>query len=528
MQLLILLVVIVGIVALGQLAKVYELSSRLSGRREEDISHADTRLNANLWLVFMVGFFASVIYLFVAYGDYAPPPASVHGVQLDWLMSFNIWIITAVFFLVNTLLFVFAWKYAYNKDRKATFFPHDNRLELIWTVIPSIVLAVIIIYGLQTWNDMTGEASAEALKVELYSKQFDWTARYPGKDGEFGQSNYNLITPMNPMGIITGEGVEDAMADIEKQIATLRGDLAMEKGLLLAERARLVASMAKDDHGHEGHGHDEHADHDHGDHGHEEHADHGDHDHGDHGHEEHADHDHGDHDHGDHGHDEHADHDHGDHADHGHESDGLTAAAEDRIAEIDHILEHNADGLLIMTDAQVEAKQDKLKRLMRHRQRISEISSFTFENGLSSFDTGRDDQVVKGEFHLPVGEEVEFVFRSRDVIHSAFMPHFRAQMNTVPGVPTRFKMTPTITTDSMRTILDDPDFSYILLCNKVCGAAHFNMKMEIIIESREEYDAWLEQQDAFLVDEGMPSEPENEPVPSADVSTEGGEMAMIH
>jgi len=521
MQLLILLVVIVGIVALGQLAKVYELSSRLSGRREEDISHADTRLNANLWLVFMVGFFASVIYLFVVYGDYAPPPASVHGVQLDWLMSFNIWIITAVFFLVNTLLFVFAWKYAYDKDRKATFFPHDNRLELIWTVIPSIVLAVIIIYGLQTWNDMTGEASAEALKVELYSKQFDWTARYPGKDGEFGQSNYNLITPMNPMGIITGEGVEDAMADIEKQIATLRGDLAMEKGLLLVERARLVANMAEDDHGHGGHGHGDHADHGddgHGDHDHDDHADHGEDGHGDHA----------DQDHGDHGDDAHADHDHGDHADHGHESDGLTAAAEARIAEIDHILEHNAEGLLIMTDAQVEAKQDKLKRLMRHRQRISEISSFTFESGLSSFDTGRDDQVVKGEFHLPVGEEVEFVFRSRDVIHSAFMPHFRAQMNTVPGVPTRFKMTPTITTDSMRTILDDPEFSYILLCNKVCGAAHFNMKMEIIIESREEYDAWLEQQDAFLVDEVTPSEPENEPMPSADVDTEGGEMAMIH
>jgi len=490
MQLLILLVVIVGIVALGQLAKVYELSSRLSGRREEDISHADTRLNANLWLVFMFGFFASVVYLYVVYGDYAPPPASEHGVQLDWLMSFNIWIITAVFFLVNTLLFVFAWKYAYDKDRKATFFPHDNRLELIWTVIPSIVLAVIIIYGLQTWNVMTGDASADALRVELYSKQFDWTARYPGKDGEFGQSNYNLITPMNPMGIITSEGVEDAMADIEKQIAVLEKDLSMEKGLLLAERARLTASLASDDHGHGDHGHDDHAGHDHGD------------------------------DHGDHGHD--------DHADHGHGADGLEAAAQGRIAEIDHILDHQADELLILTDAQVEAKQDKLKRLMRHRQRIAELGSFTFENGLNSFDTGRDDQVVKGEFHLPVGEEVEFVFRSRDVIHSAFMPHFRAQMNTVPGVPTRFKMTPTITTDSMRTILDDPEFKYILLCNKVCGAAHFNMKMEIVIESREEYDAWLEQQDAFLVDEDAPAEPENEPMPSADVPTEGGEMAMIH
>ena len=502
MQLLILLVVIVGIVAIGQLAKVYELSSRLSGRREEEISHADTRMNANLWLVFMVGFFASVIYLYVAYGDYAPPPASEHGVALDWLMSFNIWIITAVFFLVNFLLFGFAYKYAYDKNRKATFFPHDNRLELIWTIIPSIVLAVIIIYGLQTWNAMTGDASAEALKVEVYSKQFDWTARYPGKDGEFGQSNYNLITPMNPLGIITSEGVEDAMAEIEQQIATLENDLAMEKGLLLAERARLEASIATDDHGHG-----------HGDHGHDDHADHD--DHGDHGHGDHADH-------GDHGHDDHADHDHG------HGASDWKAGIEERIAEIDHILAHNADQLLILTDAQIEAKQDKVKRLMRHRQRIAELESFSFENGLNSFDTGRDDQVVKGEFHLPVGEEVEFVFRSRDVIHSAFMPHFRAQMNTVPGVPTRFKMTPTITTDSMRVILDDPDFNYVLLCNKVCGAAHFNMKMDVIIESREEYDAWLEQQDAFLVDEGAPSAPENEPAPSADVDIEGGEMAMIH
>ena len=203
--------------------------------------------------------------------------------------------------------------------------------------------------------------------------------------------------------------------------------------------------------------------------------------------------------------------------------------AEARIAEIDDLLDHQADRLLILTDAQIEAKEDKLKRLKRHRQRIMEIEGFTFENGMSSFDTGRDDQVVKGEVHLPVGQEVEFVFRSRDVIHSAFLPHFRAQKNTVPGVPTRFKMTPTITTDSMRVILDDPDFNYVLLCNKVCGAAHFNMKMDVIVESQEEYDAWLEQQDVFLVDEDAPSTPDSEPTPTADVeSTAGGEMAMIH
>ena len=474
MQLLILLVVIVGIVAIGQLAKVYELSSRISGRREEDITHADTRLNANLFLVFLVVFFASVAYLYWAYGDYAPPAASVHGDAVDTLMSFNIWIITAVFVLVNALLFGFAWKYAYDKNRKATFLAHDNRLELIWTVIPSIVLAVIIIYGLRTWDDMTSAASAEAIRIEVYSKQFDWTARYVGNDGEFGQSNYNLITPMNPLGIITPEGVEDAIVEIEKQIGKVSTELAMEKGLLVAERDELMASLATD-----------------------------------------------------HGHDDHADHGHDDHSDHGH--DGWKVVAEARIAEIDDLMDHQADRLTIMTDAQIDAKSDKLKRLKRHRQRIMELESFSFDNGVSSFDTGRDDQVVKGEFHLPVGQEVEFVFRSRDVIHSAFMPHFRAQMNTVPGVPTRFKMTPTITTDSMRMILDDPDFNYILLCNKVCGAAHFNMKMEVIVESEAEYNAWLEQQEVFLVDEDNPSAPESQPEPTADVdSAEGKELAMIH
>lgn len=74
-------------------------------------------------------------------------------------------------------------------------------------------------------------------------------------------------------------------------------------------------------------------------------------------------------------------------------------------------------------------------------------------------------------------------------------------MNSVPGVPTRFKMTPTITTDSMRTVLDDPDFEYVLLCNKVCGAAHFNMQMKIVVETEEAFEAWLAEQDEFLVKE---------------------------
>ena len=455
MKLITLLVVIAGVIALAQLAKVGQLTSLIRNKKEEDISDADTRLNGGLFIAFMVAFYASFIFLIIRYGDYNPPAASAHGESYDTLMDFNMYIIMAVFFLVNSVLFIFANKYRFDKERKARFFAHDNRLELIWTVIPSIVLAVIIIYGLRTWNEMTGDASDDALRVEVYSKQFDWTARYPGADGEFGLANYNLITPTNPLGIVTQDGVTEALAEIEGQIASLESELAHERGRLLAEKASIEEQLHADDHHGHGHGHDHDHDHDHAE-------------------------------------------GHGDDHDHHGISPEFKANLEARLHEVEHMLA--SDQVVVLSNAAAEAKEDKLHRLKRHRQRIEEVKPFDYDGGIAAWEAGADDKIMKGEFHLPVGREVEFVFRSRDVIHSAYMPHFRAQMNTVPGVPTRFKMTPTITTDSMRTILDDPDFNYVLLCNKVCGAAHFNMQMAVVVETEEEYNAWLESQEEFIAE----------------------------
>ena len=450
MKFITLLVVIAGVIALAQLAKVGQLTSLIRNKKEEDISDADTRLNGGLFIAFMVAFYAAFIFLIIRYGDYNPPAASAHGESYDTLMNFNMYIIMAVFFLVNSVLFIFANKYRFDKERKARFFAHDNRLELIWTVIPSIVLAVIIIYGLRTWNEMTGDASDDALRVEVYSKQFDWTARYPGADGEFGLANYNLITPTNPLGIVTQDGVTEALSEIEGQIASLEAELAHERGRLLAEKASIEDQLHADDHHAHGHGHDAHGE------------------------------------------------AHGDHHDHHGISADFKANLEARLHEVEHMLA--SEKVVVLSNAAAEAKEDKLHRLKRHRQRIEEVKPFDYDGGIAAWEAGADDKIMKGEFHLPVGREVEFVFRSRDVIHSAYMPHFRAQMNTVPGVPTRFKMTPTITTDSMRTILDDPDFNYVLLCNKVCGAAHFNMQMAVVVESEEEYNAWLESQEEFIAE----------------------------
>ena len=448
MKLITLLVVIAGVIALAQLAKVGQLTSLIRNKKEEDISDADTRLNGGLFIAFMVAFYASFIFLIVRYGDYNPPAASAHGESYDTLMDFNMYIIIAVFFLVNSALFIFANKYRFDKERKARFFAHDNRLELIWTVIPSIVLAVIIIFGLRTWNEMTGDASDDALRVEVYSKQFDWTARYPGADGEFGLANYNLITPTNPLGIVTQDGVTEALAEIEGQIASLEAELAHERGRLLAEMASIEDQLHSGDH--HGHGHNAHGE------------------------------------------------NHGDEHDHHGISSEFKANLEARLHEVEHMLA--SDNVVVLSNAAAEAKEGKLHRLKRHRQRIEEVKPFDYDGGIAAWEAGADDKIMKSEFHLPVGREVEFVFRSRDVIHSAYMPHFRAQMNTVPGVPTRFKMTPTITSDSMRTILDDPDFNYVLLCNKVCGAAHFNMQMAVVVETEAEYNAWLESQEEFIVE----------------------------
>ena len=440
MKLLILLVIVVGIIAVAQLAKIYQLSARLRGHREEEISEADTRLQGSLWIVFMFVLFGTTIWQFVRYGDYLPPSASLHGEAVDTLMGYNLALVIFVFFVVNALIFGFSFKYRYNKNRTAHFFPHDTRLEVIWTVIPSIVLAVIIIYGLQTWSEMTGPASDDSLRVELYSKQFDWTARYAGDNGEFGSTNFNLITPLNPLGIVTQDGIDQALLKIEDKIAKLNDELTAEKGHLLAEKMELERSLhPADDHGHSGHD-DAH-----------------------------------------------------------HEmTEGYKNNLESRLTAINDLL--NSGTAKVMTDAAYEAKEDKIHRLKRHRQRILELKNYEVGDGSDAWEVGNDDRIVKSEFHLPIGREIEFVFRSRDVLHSAFMPHFRAQMNTVPGLPTRFKIETTITTDSMRTILDNPDFNYILLCNKVCGSAHFNMQMTVVVETQEEYDAWLSEQKVYMAE----------------------------
>jgi cytochrome c oxidase subunit 2 len=145
--------------------------------------------------------------------------------------------------------------------------------------------------------------------------------------------------------------------------------------------------------------------------------------------------------------------------------------------------------------------------------------------GVDETDEYGKDDVIVNELHLPKGKPVIFKFRSQDVLHSAYFPFFRSQMNVVPGMITEFGFTPTITSKEIKNseymvekvknindirkkrstklvengeqLLDEYEFEYYLLCNKICGVTHYNMQMKIVVEEEEEYNKWMEEQQTF-------------------------------
>lgn len=120
--------------------------------------------------------------------------------------------------------------------------------------------------------------------------------------------------------------------------------------------------------------------------------------------------------------------------------------------------------------------------------------------GIDYKDRNSYDDLRADTMYLPVNRSVRLNIRAQDVIHSCYMPHFRVQLNAVPGLPTFFKFTPTITTADMRNRLNNPDFEYLLYCNKICGGIHYNMKKVVRVVSEAEYQQWIAKQKPYLTD----------------------------
>jgi cytochrome c oxidase subunit 2 len=340
---LVVLVIILFGISVWQMSRIFQLAQGKPSDKSEIASDKDNNTQGYLMMGFLAFIYILTILTFWFWGDVLlPDSGSEHGAKIDNLMLISMVIIFLVGILTQWLLHYFAFIYRGNKAKRATFYADNDKLEFIWTIIPVIVLAGLIIYGLFTWTDiMNVDKDDDPLIVELYAQQFNWKARYGGNDNTLGEANVRLIEGVNQLGVDPADP------------------------------------------------------------------------------------------------------------------------------------------------------------------------------------NAQDDKIVT-ELHLPVGRKVLFKMRSQDVLHSAYMPHFRAQMNCVPGMITQFAFTPTITTAEMRQNdkivdkvarineirkkksvaltaageepLETYEFDYILLCNKICGISHYNMQMKIVVESEEDYKAWLAEQ----------------------------------
>ena len=313
-NILIIVAVMLLVATLVQITRVSELLSEIKSKDVNEVTDKDNNTQGLLFLIVGFGFLAFVVWQMVTWNHLLLPPASsLHGAKIDILMQASMTLILIVFFVLSPILFYFLYKYRGKKSNKAYFFSHNNKLEVAWTVVPTIILTGFIIFGLKTWDEAMNVDITESTKIiEVYGQglgKFGWTARYAGNDNVLGKANFKLVEGNNTLGV--------DMLDIN-------------------------------------------------------------------------------------------------------------------------------------------AIDDKMTR----------------------------------EVHLVIDQPVLLKFRSQDAIHSAFLPHFRVQMNCVPGMTTQFGFTPTKTTSEMKES-EGEDFEYILLCNKICGAGHYNMQMKFIVETQEEFDIWF-------------------------------------
>lgn len=191
-------VIVLVFLVIFQIAKASEYVTVLKG--EERALKQNNKINAFLMIAFLI---AGLIGVYLCNEALYPKTlfpegsASVQGEKVDDMLWTTIVITGIVFFITQVLLFWFAFRYQQSEKRKPLYLPHNNTLELIWTVVPAIALTVLIVIGLRNWFSFTSDAPKDAMVVEITGKQFNWIYRYPGADGVLGKKYYKVIDDGN-------------------------------------------------------------------------------------------------------------------------------------------------------------------------------------------------------------------------------------------------------------------------------------------------------------------------------------------
>jgi cytochrome c oxidase subunit 2 len=212
---LILAVIVLVFLIIFQISKAAEYVAVLKGE-EQNRKHTN-KVNGFLMVTFLVVGLIGVWYcnkLFFGKTLLAVDSASVQGERVDSMLWITLTVTGVVFIITQILLFWFAYKYQENDKRKVFYFPHNNKLEVLWTVVPAIFLTVLVVIGLRNWFYFTGEPPKGAQEIEVTGKQFGWIFRYPGNDGVFGKKYYKVIDAgSNSLGLIWQDNADLNLKD---------------------------------------------------------------------------------------------------------------------------------------------------------------------------------------------------------------------------------------------------------------------------------------------------------------------------
>lgn len=137
-----------------------------------------------------------------------PHNISTYGADIDWLFSLIQWITGVIFLGVIVALLAFLVKYRHREGRRATYTHGNTVLEVLWTIVPAIILIVLFMLSQSIWWSIKGSVPDSNFQVHVTAKQFNWEVTYPGPDGQFGTDDdltleNELHVPINTVVVVT-------------------------------------------------------------------------------------------------------------------------------------------------------------------------------------------------------------------------------------------------------------------------------------------------------------------------------------
>lgn len=128
---------------------------------------------------------------------WTPVSQAAHTAPQDNLFNGILWLTGIVNVLVFGVMGYFMVKYRSKPGQKTKFIHGNNKLEAVWTLIPTLMMALIAVFSHSTWAKMKYPqsdksineqiASGDAIGINVFAKQFVWYIQYPGPDGKLGK-----------------------------------------------------------------------------------------------------------------------------------------------------------------------------------------------------------------------------------------------------------------------------------------------------------------------------------------------------